>query len=259
MIIYKIVDNKTGKGYIGKTERPFRQRVKEHLTLLLHNRHHNPYLQNIFNKDAKRISFQIIEEHIYCLQELNRKEVMYIAEQGVFNIAKGGEGGDTISTHPSKEEIFKKRSEQYSPPKGEASPNYKKISVEQQEVLLGIWKNLKIKTLKEISNQSGLSKYLCKRVLLRAGEDVKDRHESQKALREAGILLGSRNPNFSQEQKEYIKNRYLKEWIGCKQIAKELGFKSESPILKVIEELNIKRSKSDWTTYNNLKRKNKNE
>ena len=259
MLIYKIVDNVTGKGYIGKTERSFSRRVKEHLNLLTHNKHHNHYLQNIYNKDPERISFKILEEDIQCLRELNQKEILYITEQGEFNVAKGGEGGDTLSTHPDKVNIFKKRAEQYTPPKGEDNPNYKKLTVEQQELVLTIWKSLRIKTLKEISRQSGISKYLCKRTLLEAGEDIKDRYESQKALREAGILLGSRNPNFSQEQKEYIKYRYLEEWVGCKQIAKELGFKSESPILRVIEEFKIKRSKSDWTTYNNLKRKNKNE
>lgn len=133
------------------------------------------------------------------------------------------------------------------------------MTVEQQELVLNIWKSLRIKTLKEVSRQSGISKYLCKRLLLEKGVDIRNKNETQKALRKAGLLLGSRNPNFSQEEKEYIKKRYLEDWISCKDIAKELGFRSESSILRVIEEFKIKRSKSDWTTYNNLNRKNKNE
>lgn len=259
MVIYKIVDSISKKGYVGKTVRNFDQRRKEHLKLLENNRHHNQFLQNIFNKDRKRISFEILEDGINSLEELNEKEIRYIEEQGTLNIAKGGEGGDTISSHPYKQNIFKKRSEQNPTPRGKNNPNYKEVGYGERKVILEEWRAMPIKILKELAKKTGISQYLCRRVLIESGETIENRHETQKLLRQAGILVGSRNPKFTQEQIEYIKKRYLQDWIGCKQIAKELGFRSESPILRIVEEYNIKRSKSEWTTYNNLKRKNKNE
>jgi predicted GNAT superfamily acetyltransferase len=74
-----------------------------------------------------------------------------------------------------------------------------------------------------------------------------------------GILKVSRNSNFNKDQTEYIRKRYVEDWISYKNIGIELGLKGESVILKVVEELNIKRNRSDWTKYNNLNRKDKNE
>jgi hypothetical protein len=259
MIIYKILDSSTGKAYIGQTSRTFAQRKKEHLNLLIRNKHHNIYLQNIYNKDVSRLVFEVLEEGIRTIEELNKREIYYISRYGTLNLSEGGYGGSPMKTHPRKQEIYKKRSLDFPAKVGKDNPNYKKISIEQQKLIMSIWENLSIKTLKDLAIQSGISQYLCKRVLVEEGIDIKNRHETQKALRKAGVLLGSRNPKFCQEQKDYIRKRYLEDWIGCKQIAKELGFRSESPILKVVEELNIRRSRSDWATYINLNRKNKNE
>jgi hypothetical protein len=259
MVIYKIWDKKTGKGYIGKTERDFIRRKGEHLRLLEGNKHHNTHLQRIFNKDSSRICFKILEQEIKCIEQLNQKEVKYIEEQGDFNMTKGGDGGDTLSNHPNKAKIFRKRSENYPQPTGNEHPSYKEVSIEEQNLILEIWDNLPIKSLKDLASQSGVSKHLCKRVLLENGKKIPKSHETQNALRRAGLLAGSRKVEFTEEQKEYIKKRYLDDWISCKNIGKELGVKSESPILRVIEELNIKRSRSDWTIYCNLNKKIKNE
>jgi hypothetical protein len=259
MFIYRIEDKKTGEGYIGKTQESFLKRKKQHLTLLKNNKHYNPYLQNIYNKDPERLEFYVVERGIGTIEELNLKEVGYITEKGELNIHIGGEGGDTISNHPNKKKIFEKRSEKYPQKKGVDNPNFKNLTKKQQELILDEWAKLDIKSLKGIAEKTGISKYLCKRFLIEQGYDIKNRNQVQAEMYKKGLLKGSRNPNFTKDQKEYIKKRYVEDWISCRDIGKELGLKGESAILKVIEELNIKRSQSEWTTYTNLNRKNKNE
>lgn len=64
--IYKIVEKETGKViYVGKTERPFSMRWKEHKEMLENGNHHSPKLQEFFNKinkDFSKISFEILQE-----------------------------------------------------------------------------------------------------------------------------------------------------------------------------------------------------
>jgi sugar-specific transcriptional regulator TrmB len=64
--IYKIVEKETQNViYVGKTERPFSERWKEHKELLLEGRHHSFRLQEYFNtlnKDINKISFEILQE-----------------------------------------------------------------------------------------------------------------------------------------------------------------------------------------------------
>lgn len=257
MVIYEIKDKVTGSSYIGKTARDFEQRKKQHLYLLTQNKHHNTYLQNIFNKDASRLEFNILEQDIIDLNILNFKEKKWIKTKGTINIAVGGEGGDTMSNHPNKEQIYKKRQEKFPQKRGKENHNFKKVPLEAIESIVNIWNNLEIPTLKEVCEQSGYSPYICKRILEEQGITIPNKYITQKRLRKAGIQKGSRNPNFTQKQKEYIRKRYVEDWIGCKHIAKELGYKSESPILKVINELGVKRSNSEWTQYKNKNRKYK--
>lgn len=257
MVIYRIEDTGTGKGYIGKTSREFSQRKKEHLKLLERNKHHNPYLQNIFNKNRTRLKFYILEQYIETEKELNLKEIKWIEKKGELNIHEGGTGGDTLSNHPDKKQIFERRKQTYMPPKGKANPNYKILTLEQKRLIEVEWKKLEIKSLKSIEEITGISKYLCRRLLVENGYDIKNRNQVQKEMYRKGLLKGSRDPNFTDKQKEFIRKRYQNDWIGCKNIAKELGLKSESSILKVIKELGILRSRSEWTAYKNKNRKYK--
>lgn len=257
MVIYQVVDKKTGKAYIGKTSRDFLQRKTEHIKLLKKNKHHNPYLQNIFNKDQLRLKFSILEKGIKTEEELNLKEIKWIEKTGQLNIHTGGAGGDTLSKHPNKEKIFDKRGKMYPPPKGELNYNYKHLTVEEEDHIENIWKSLKVPYLKEVSNLTGYSTYICKRTLVKRGISIPNKYETQKRLLKEGINTGSRNPNFTKEQKDYIRKRYVEDWVSCNKIAKELGFKSESPILKVIKELGVLKTSSEWTRYKNKNRKYK--
>lgn len=62
--IYSIVSNDTVI-YVGKTERVFEQRWKEHKKLLDSGNHHSPELQKFFDnlgKDFSKITFKILQE-----------------------------------------------------------------------------------------------------------------------------------------------------------------------------------------------------
>lgn len=59
--IYKIVNLKSGKFYLGSTKN-LKKRKREHFWALKKNEHNNPYLQNSFNKHGeKHFKFKIIE------------------------------------------------------------------------------------------------------------------------------------------------------------------------------------------------------
>ena len=74
--IYKIINIKNGKFYLGSSNN-FKQRVKRHKRDLKFNRHHNIYLQRIYNKYGH-------------------------------NISATASGGDMIYNHPNREAIIER-------------------------------------------------------------------------------------------------------------------------------------------------------
>lgn len=48
--VYALINGVTGKMYVGRTQRPLRWRIKEHIALLKRGRHTNKRLQADFNK-----------------------------------------------------------------------------------------------------------------------------------------------------------------------------------------------------------------
>lgn len=59
--VYKIVDSKTGRWYVGSTRMGFVGRLLVHNRELRMGTHHNRTLQAIFHKDATRLSFFVVE------------------------------------------------------------------------------------------------------------------------------------------------------------------------------------------------------
>lgn len=110
--IYKITCTSNNKFYIGSTKK-FNIRKGQHLSNLRYGRHHNYYLQNIFNKHREdSLQFSIIEE---CKEsDLQNREQYYIdlcwGNPLCVNLLKSSTIGDTLSNHPRKKEIIKKRS-----------------------------------------------------------------------------------------------------------------------------------------------------
>jgi len=260
MLVYKIVDLQTGNGYVGKTTKTVEERFKEHLKLLHLKRHHNPWLQNIYNKDPNRIStIEVLEDGISCLEFLNERECYWIEQQGSFNIARGGTGGDTLSKHPDKKRIMKARLEKYPMKKGKDNPTYIHLTKEQEELLEEVWNNLEIQAIKFLAEKTNISRHKCKQYLLEKGYTIPNRHEVQKKMFKKGLIKGSRDPNLTDEQIEYVKKAYVEDWKSCKQIGVELGFKGEETALRIIKEAGLLRSTGEWTTYKNLNRGKKKE
>lgn len=94
MVIYKIIIN--GKIYIGQSIN-FLNRKKEHISLLVKNKHYNTYLQNYFNKYGRLENFTIEElEKCENIDQLNEREKYWIKfynslSPNGFNFRDGGE------------------------------------------------------------------------------------------------------------------------------------------------------------------------
>jgi hypothetical protein len=71
--VYKIVNLVNNKFYIGSTKN-IRERLWKHRALLRHNRHHNPHLQNSWNKYGE-------DNFDYCILEVCTSENQYEREQ----------------------------------------------------------------------------------------------------------------------------------------------------------------------------------
>jgi group I intron endonuclease len=109
MYIYKTTNVLDGKFYIGKSVR----NPKESLNYL----GSGVYLKNAIHLYGKENFQKEILFETDNADELNEMEQFYIEKCNAtnrsfaYNIAKGGEGGDTISNHPEKERIAKNYSE----------------------------------------------------------------------------------------------------------------------------------------------------
>lgn len=97
MGIYKIVNIKNGKQYIGKSV-DIKRRWKEHKRALKGNYHKNIYLQRAWDKyNEKNFKFKIIQL-VNSEEELNSREIYWIKElktlstENGYNLTSGGEG-----------------------------------------------------------------------------------------------------------------------------------------------------------------------
>ena len=77
--IYKIANKITGDFYIGSAIN-YEVRISVHKNHLKHNKHHNPYLQRIFNKYGfENLSFELIEM-VDSKKDLIKMEQKYLDE-----------------------------------------------------------------------------------------------------------------------------------------------------------------------------------
>jgi hypothetical protein len=103
MQVYKIINSINGKIYVGKDE---------------HNRKNYLGSGKLIKQAIKKYGYQHFKKEIlqecYSKEELCKYEIFWINELNSispngYNICFGGNGGDTTSFHPNKQEIIEKR------------------------------------------------------------------------------------------------------------------------------------------------------
>lgn len=107
--IYRIVNTKNGKSYIGSSKNIIR-RWYIHKSALKHNRHHCIYLQRSWNKHGEStFKFDIVKEMDHPTeQQLFEEELKHIKELlPQYNVGAVG-GGDNLTNNPNREDIIQR-------------------------------------------------------------------------------------------------------------------------------------------------------
>lgn len=137
--IYVIKNNDNGKIYIGQSV-DIEYRICSHFSNLKHQRHHNEFLQNAYNKNPEAFSWEIVEK---CKEsELDEKEIFYIqhfnstdSDYG-YNMQYGGQAEHRATPETrrkmSETKKGKKFSEEHRRKIGEAN-HRRKLSEETKE------------------------------------------------------------------------------------------------------------------------------
>lgn len=152
-IVYQINVNK--HTYYGITENQYR-RKERHLKDLQENRHCNPILQRSFNLNN---DFHFIVKDVFeTREEAIKEEIFLISATDCCNIALGGDGGDTISQHPRREEIIKAIQESRSVKGYNFSTRFLNSQGKIKE--RNVWGNYTCnKCKKEVKGKGNLTKY----------------------------------------------------------------------------------------------------
>jgi len=102
--VYRIVNRRNGKFYIGSSKN-IEQRRNKHFRELRQHKHHNINLQNDWDIHGDyNFKFEIItvcENPLECEQKILNS----IDWKKSYNIQRGAYGGDSYSNHPDKERL----------------------------------------------------------------------------------------------------------------------------------------------------------
>lgn len=109
--VYRIFNNQNNRFYIGSTKN-FQKRKARHIRELKQNIHHNQFLQRDFNKcGTESFDFIVIKEvdNELLLQEEDLVIKKHWGNELLYNLSDSASGGDTLSNHPNKEDIIRRR------------------------------------------------------------------------------------------------------------------------------------------------------
>ena len=110
--IYRIVNTKNDKSYIGSSKNIIR-RWYIHKSALKNNRHHSIYLQRSWNKHGEQsFKFEILKQLDNPSEDqLFKEELKHITELlPQYNIGDVG-GGDNLTNNPNREDIIRRMTE----------------------------------------------------------------------------------------------------------------------------------------------------
>jgi len=137
MVVYKIEIE--GKVYVGSSKN-YKKRWKEHSRHLKGNKHHNPYLQRLFNKYGNP-EFSIIEQ-LNSIEQMYSREEHWIREIGELNAVKTAVGGDRVSQltgEKRKEWIAKLKAR----PVNHNTSCFQNLNEDERQERLEIWSEAK--------------------------------------------------------------------------------------------------------------------
>jgi len=214
MIIYKTTNLINGKVYIGKDK---------------HNNNHylgsGKVLKQAIEKYGKENFIKEIIEECYDEKIWLEREIYWIryfsSINECYNIALGGNGGDTISNNPNKKGIYeRKRETEESKPNNEKEDRIKKIS----DSMKNRWSEVRqtnpdsiIERNKKISNsQKGVSKPI---------EQVNKQKETKKIN---GTSKGEKNPMFGRNHSDKTKRILSELKLGKKRTDESIKRQKES-------------------------------
>jgi group I intron endonuclease len=105
-VLYEIKNVINNWRYIGCTKN-WTDRKQEHIRTLNQNTHCNKHLQRAWNKYGSDKFIFSITETVQSKKEMYDREIELISENtNLYNIVKGGNGGDLITTHPEYDRII---------------------------------------------------------------------------------------------------------------------------------------------------------
>lgn len=230
MIIYKAINTENGKVYIGKTTKTLPERIKAH-------KYRYKKTDTVFYRAIRKYSFDKFRWEVIktckTTEELNLAEIEYIKENiDGYNIAKGGDGGDTISNHPRLDEIKRGVSE-FHKGKKLTEEHKNKIS----EAHKGMEKPWSVENGKKMAESNIGKKSKLK------GVKLSEEHKNNISK----SLKGIKKEPFSEEHKKNLskshkgrsnpnKGKTLEEIMGVERAAELRKRQSESRVGRVVSE-----------------------
>lgn len=171
MTIYKVTNILNGKCYIGKTKGDFQKRKKQHIQNALNGSERCPKFYNAIRKyGVDNFEWESVYSENCLIEQLNEKEKFYISKfnsiKEGYNVCVGGEGGDTLTNSPNKEERINKirnrnvseetRQKISNATRGKKNPFYgKKVSEEMKQKI----RETKLKTIARLTIEERKKKF----------------------------------------------------------------------------------------------------
>lgn len=228
--IYKITLGE--RDYIGSSSN-IEKRYRRHLYELKYDRHHNIFMQRIYNKYKDiDISLEIIEETDKDLLEREKFWILKLCPS--LNIGSVG-GGDNLTNNPNREKIIEKMT-------ASVKVRYAKMSTEDKKRIYGRpgesnpnWRGGTSKSYCKCGAEKALNAKTCIKCRDRTGENnpffgKSHTEETKKKLRE--VNAGRLPPNCMKvicEGKEFVSMSAAAKEYGINPSAMSYRLKSDLP------------------------------